>query len=85
MEEKSIVYQNCSKCGASTNEAFKCVKCLKVFCKNEIGDMVKIGKGYQLETERCKECKLKEIEGYEGIKEELVEKQKPIILMDEYE
>ena len=28
---------------------------------------------------------LQKIKGYEGIKEEIIERQKPIILMDEYE
>ena len=65
------------RCGY-TLTLYYCPKCWK---------MIKDEKSQLLETLAHEKAhsELNKIEGYEGIKEEIIEKQKPIILMDEYE
>ncbi|MCE8163907.1 MAG: hypothetical protein I3274_06900 [Candidatus Moeniiplasma glomeromycotorum] len=43
INEKSEVYQNCSKCGKSTNKNYSCIKCNKLICENELADKVSFG------------------------------------------
>src|SRR5205809_412032 len=86
----------CQKCYKQVKKGGgDCVDCNKVFCQND-SIKVEVGKMenktlYGVRCNECeakmkyKDCKLKEIKGCEGIKEELREKEKPIILLDEYE